>query len=134
MSNSAKSAKLKVLYCEGDPEVLAAQAVSIQKAGHQSEAVVGRKGAEEALRKASYDLIILGGTLSRNDRHHIPYMSKKAQPNVKVVVLHTDGERHPYVDGNIDTGRNIEELLGKAQALFPAAAAETRSKAASAGR
>jgi len=132
MSNSAKPAKLKVLYCEGDSQVLAAQAVSIQKAGHQSETAVGRKGAEEALRKTSFDLIILGGTLSRNDRHHIPYMSKKAQPNVKVVVLHTDGERHPYVDANIDTGRSIEELLGKAQALFPAA--EPRSKAAGAGR
>src|SRR4029077_7312969 len=45
----AKSSfKLKILYGEGDPEVLASQADSIQKAGHQVTSVLGRKGVEAA--------------------------------------------------------------------------------------
>jgi len=134
MANPAKPVKLKVLYGEGDPEIQAAQAVTIQKAGHQLETAVGRHGMEDALRKANFDLVILGGTMSRNDRHHLPYMVKKAQPTARVMVMHTDGERHPYVDGNIDTGRSMEELLSKTQAFWPAAASEARAKAAGAGK
>ena len=43
MANTGKStSKLNILYGEGDAEVLAAQAVSIQKAGHQVTQAVGR--------------------------------------------------------------------------------------------
>ena len=31
----------------------------------------------------------------------------------RVLVMHTDGERHPYVDANLDTGSRIEQLLEK---------------------
>jgi len=137
MANAAKaSSQLKVLYGEGDPETLAAQSVSIQKAGHRLETAVGRKGVEEALRKGTFDLLILGGTLSRNDRHHLPYAAKKASGEIRVLVLHTDGERHPYVDGNVDTGRSIEELLAKVPSLWSAAQAAPggRSRAATAGK
>lgn len=137
MANASKSSsQLKVLYCEGDPETLAAQAVSIQKAGYRAETAVGRKGAEEALRKASFDLLILGSTLARNDRHHLPYVAKKANAETRVLVMHTDGERHPYVDGNIDTGRHIEELLAKVPGLWSKAEASPagRSRAAAAGK
>ena len=136
MANTAKAAgKLKVLYGEGDPETLAAQAVSIQKAGHLLATAVGRKGVEEALRKDNFDLVIIGPTLSKNDRHHIPYMAKKAQADIRVVVMHTDGERHPYVDGNIDTGRSIEELLAKVATMWSNTAAPTGlTRAASAGK
>jgi len=137
MVNTAKSSpKLKVLYGESDPETLAAQAVSIQKAGHQLETAVGRKGMEEALRKGSFDLVILGPTLTKNDRHHLPYMVKKTNSGTRVLVMHTDGERHPYVDGNIDTGRSIEELLAKVATLWPNAGAApgALTRAASAGK
>ena len=60
MSNSGKSSKLRVLYGEGNAEVLALQAVSIQNAGHQVETAVGRKAVEEAVRKGSFDLVVLG--------------------------------------------------------------------------
>ncbi|MBZ5574136.1 MAG: hypothetical protein LAO09_19905 [Acidobacteriia bacterium] len=86
MANTAKSSpKLKVLYGESDPETLAAQAVSIQKAGHQLETAVGRKGMEEALRQGSFDLVILGPTLTKNDRHHLPYMVKKTNSGTRVL-------------------------------------------------
>jgi len=126
------SAKLHVLYSEGNPEVLASQAVSIQKAGHRVETAVGRKAAEEAIRKGNFDLVVLGPTLSKNDRHHLPYMVKKASKTTRVLVMHTDGERHPYVDGNIDTGRSIDDLLTKISAMWSGAPA--LSKAAAAGK
>lgn len=112
------SFQLKVLYGECDPEVLASQAVSIQKAGHQVETATGRKGVQEALRRASFDLVVLGPTLTKNDRHHLAYMVKKADPGTKVLVMHTDGERHPAVDANIDTGRSIEDLVAKISAMM----------------
>ena len=55
-------------------------------------------------------------------------MVKKAQAGAKVLVMHTDGSRHPYVDGNIDTGEDMQHLLNKIAALYP------RTAAASAGR
>src|SRR5205823_2951241 len=64
------SSELKILYSEGDAEVLASQAVSIQKAGHEVIQAVGRKAVEGALRRESFDLVVLGPTLTKNDRHH----------------------------------------------------------------
>ena len=114
MGNATKSSlKLKVLYGEGDAEVLAAQAVSIQKAGHDVIQAIGRQGVEEELQRGGFDLVVLGPTLTRNDRHHLPYKVKKAHAGTRVLVMHTDGERHPQVDANIETGRSIDELVAK---------------------
>ncbi|HXM20300.1 MAG TPA: hypothetical protein VN948_03435 [Terriglobales bacterium] len=119
MAKSEKSSfQLKILYGEGDAEVLASQAVSIQKAGHQVETAVGRKGIDEAVRRGAYDLVILGPTLTKNDRHHLPYVIKKAQATTRVLVMHTDGERHPAVDANIDTGRSMADVVTKIAALM----------------
>jgi DNA-binding NtrC family response regulator len=108
----AKSSfKLNILYGEGDIEVATAQAGSMQKAGHHITTAIGRKDIEAALKKGSFDLVILGPTLTRNDRHHLPYMVKKAHEGLRVLVLHADGGRHPYVDAATDTGRSIESIL-----------------------
>lgn len=110
--------KLKILYGELNPGVLTSQAQGLQKAGHSVQTAIGRKAVQEALQKETFDLVLLGQTLTRDDRHHLPYMVKKAQAHAKVVVLHTDGSRHPYVDGNIDTGEDIEHLLAKINSIF----------------
>jgi len=107
------SGKLSILYGEGEAEVMTAQAAAMEKAGHQVETALGRKGVIEALKKGPYDLVILGGTLTRDDRHHLPYMVKKAHAGLRVLVLHTDGGRHPYVDENLDTGSDVQHLLEK---------------------
>jgi DNA-binding NtrC family response regulator len=114
----ASSSKLHILYGEGDSEVLATQAVSIQKAGHQVETAVGRKGVEEAMRQKHFDLVVLGPTLTRNDRHHLPYMVKKNHAETRVLVMHCDGERHPQVDATIDTGSSMEVLVQKIATAF----------------
>ena len=120
--------KLKVLYGELNEEILASQAELLQKAGHQVQTAVGRKGVLEALnmKSATFNLVVLGPTLTRDDRHHLPYMVKKAHAGTQVLVMHTDGSRHPYVDGNIDTGESMERLLEKIGAV--------QTKAAAAGR
>src|SRR5258708_7471160 len=117
-----------VLYGELNEEVLAAQAESLAKAGYKVQTAVGRAGVLDALKRESFELVILGATLTRDDRHHLPYMAKKAHAGTRVLVLHTDGSRHPYVDGNIDTGESIEKLLGKIGGL------QTKAAAATAGR
>jgi len=135
MANPSKTPKLHILYGEGDAEVLAGQAVSIQKAGHAVETAPGRKAVEEAVRKGSFDLVVLGPTLTKNDRHHLPYIVKKVNSATRVLVMHTDGERHPYVDGNIDTGRSIEDLVAKIAAMWSKSEAPPAlSKAATAGK
>ena len=121
MANSGKTAfKLKILYGEGNEQVLAAQTVTIQKAGHTVTSAVGRSGVEEALGRDAFDLVVLGPTLTRNDRHHLPYAVKKKHQGTKVLVMHTDGERHHEVDANIETGRSIEVLLEKIASLMAA--------------
>ncbi len=121
---SKSGASLKVLYGELNEQVLASQAVVLEKAGHKVQTAVGRKAVQEALSKDAFDLVILGPTLTRDDRHHLPYMVKKANAETRVLVMHTDGSRHPYVDGNTDTGESMERLLEKinAQPLRAAAA------------
>ncbi|PYX73584.1 MAG: hypothetical protein DMG72_12750 [Acidobacteria bacterium] len=123
---SKSSSNLKILYGESDSEVLDLQAVSIQKAGHQVEKAVGRKGVEEALNREPFDLVILGPTLTKNDRHHLPYMVKKAYPETQVLVMHTDGERHPYVDSSLETGRSIDALIDAIGSMLAKGAAASR--------
>jgi len=119
MAKSEKSSfQLKILYGEGDAEVLVSQAASIQKAGHHVETAVGRKAIDEAARRGGFDLVILGPTLTKNDRHHLPYVIKKAQAATRILVMHTDGEGHPAVDANIDTGRSIVDLVAKIASMM----------------
>jgi len=137
MAKSEKSSfQLKILYGEGDAEVLASQAVLIQKAGHQIETAVGRKGIDEAVRRGTFDLVILGPTLTKNDRHHLPYVIKKAQAAIRVLVMHTDGEGHPAVDANLDTGRSIADLVAKIASMMASGeiASNGLAKGAAAGR
>ncbi len=121
-------AKLTILYGEGDGDVLAQQAAAFEKAGHSVQKAEGRKGVDAALKTAKFDLVILGSSLSRNDRHHLPYMVKKANAETQVFVMHADGSRHPYVDACTDTGSSMEHVLNRIDAMNisgskPAAAA-----------
>ena len=123
-------AKLKILYGEGDGEVLAKQAAAFEKAGHTVQQAEGRKAVDEALKKSAFDLVVLGSSMSRNDRHHLPYMVKKASATLKVLVMHADGSRHPYVDACVDTGTGMESVLNKIDSMNLAG---TAPKAAAAG-
>jgi DNA-binding NtrC family response regulator len=136
MAKSEKSSQLKILYGEGDAEVLASQVVSIQKAGHQVETAVGRKGIDEAARRGAFDLVILGPTLTKNDRHHLPYVIKKAQRATRILVMHTDGEGHPAVDANTDTGRSMADVVAKIAVLMAEneTAQHGQAKCAAAGK
>jgi len=110
-------AKLRVLYGEGDSEILKEQSAALEKAGHIVLQAVGRKAVEEALKKTMFDLVVLGGTLSRNDRHHLPYMVKKVSAQTSVLVMHADGSRHPYVDACTDTGASLETVLSRIEGM-----------------
>jgi len=123
------STQLKVLYAEGNEQVLTNHSVTIQQAGHLVEKALGRKAAEEALRRGPFDLVVLGPTLTKNDRHHLPYMVKKANEQTQVLVMHSDGDRHPRVDLCLETGRNsVDDLLAAIASRFakPLAAAAGR--------
>ena len=126
-------AKLRILYGEGDGDVLAKQAVVFEKAGHVVQKAEGRKGVDESLRKGTFDLVILGSTLSRNDRHHLPYMVKKVNAETSVLVMHADGSRHPYVDACTDTGSSMETVLNRIETM-KIAGMMPQAAAAAAGR
>jgi len=120
-------AKLRILYGEGDDEILKQHSTAIEKAGHIVQQAAGRKAVQEALNKSVFDLVLLGPTLTRNDRHHLPYMVKKASAETSVLVMHADGTRHPYVDACTDTGASLETVLQRIEAMkiagmMPAAA------------
>ena len=128
----AKS-KLRILYGEGDEDVLKEQAAAMEKAGHLVQQAVGRKSVDEALKKSSFDLVVLGATLTRNDRHHLPYMVKKASSETSVLVMHADGSRHPYVDACTDTGASLESVLNRIESMN-IAGMMPKAAAAAAGR
>lgn len=110
-------AKLRILYGEGDGDVLAKQAGAFEQAGHVVQKAEGRKNVDEALKKSTFDLVILGSTLSRNDRHHLPYMVKKVNAETSVLVMHADGSRHPYVDACVDTGSSMDTVLNRIETM-----------------
>jgi DNA-binding NtrC family response regulator len=128
----AKS-KLRVLYGEGDEEVLAKQATELEKAGHTVQPALGRKAVDEALKKSAFDLVVLGASMTRNDRHHLPYVAKKAHAEISVLVLHADGTRHPYVDACVDTGASMENVLNRIESM-KIAGMMPGAKAAAAGK
>ena len=103
---------IKVLYGESDEEVLATQASAMKKAGHHVTTAVGRHGVQEALRRDAFDLVILGATLNKDDRHHLPYMVKKAHSGTKVLVMQ-GSSRHHEVDATVDPGMSMQLVLEK---------------------
>jgi len=124
---------LRVLYGEGDVDILQQQAAEFEKAGHTVQQAAGRKSVEGALKSGTFDLVILGATLSRNDRHHLPYMVKKANAETSVLVMHADGSRHPYVDACTDTGASLESVLTRIEGM-KIAGMMPAAKGAGAGR
>lgn len=128
----AKS-KLRILYGEGEEEVLAQQGAALERAGHSVQKALGRKAVEEGLKKSTFDLLVLGATLTRNDRHHLPYMAKKANAEMSVLVLHADGTRHPYVDACVDTGASLENIMNRIEGMHIAGMMPA-AKAAGAGK
>jgi DNA-binding NtrC family response regulator len=100
----------------------------MEKAGHTVHKAIGRKAVDTALKQSSFDLVVLGPTLTRDDRHHLPYMAKKVSSEISVLVMHADGSRHPYVDACTDTGASMESVLNRIESMriagmIPAAAA-----------
>jgi len=108
---------IKILYAECDEKVLANHSDAVQKAGHHVTTALSRQGVMETLRRAAFDLVILGSTMSKDDRHHLPYMVKKAHEGTKVLVMHA-GTHHHEVDVAVDSGISMVLLLEKIAALL----------------
>ena len=116
-SKTGTTPTIKILYGECDEKVLASHADAIQKAGHHVTTALNRQGVMEELRRDAFDLVILGSTMSKDDRHHLPYMVKKAHEGTKVLVMHA-GTHHHEVDVAVDSGISMVLLLEKIAALL----------------
>ena len=111
--------QLKVLYGEGDARHLTALKAALTKAGFKVTTAVGRNDFQHQLAGTKFDVAVLGHTLSRDDRHHLPYMIRKANADTQILVLHASG-KHPEVDLAMDSRRGehavldaIEQLAGR---------------------
>jgi len=113
---STTASSIKILYGESDEQTLSAQSAEMTKAGHHVTTALDRKGVTEALRRDNFELVILGATLSKDDRHHLPYMVKKAHAGTKVLVMHA-GTHHHEVDAAIDPSLSMHRILEKIAAL-----------------
>ncbi len=119
---AASKASIKILYSESEEKALGAQSAEMTKAGHNVTTAVGRKAVLEALKKERFDLVILGPTVSKEDRHHLPYMVKKTHQGTKVLVMHAGG-RHHEVDAIIDPAISMNRILEKIASLLQPVAA-----------
>jgi DNA-binding NtrC family response regulator len=106
----------KILYGENDAVVLAAQSKVFEQAGYTIERAQGRAGVEQALRNGNYDVVVLGHTLTKDDRHHLPYMAKRSGEHIRVLVLHASG-RHPAVDFAMDSREGDKAVLAALHSL-----------------
>ncbi len=114
---TAHQSSIKILYGESDEHTLSAQSAEMKKAGHHVTTALDRKGVQEALRRDAFDLVILGATLSKDDRHHLPYMVKKTHEGTKVLVMHA-GTHHHEVDAAVDPSMSMHRILEKIAALL----------------
>lgn len=105
-----------ILYCENDAGVLREQAKMFERAGYAVECAQGRAAAEKAIPSKSYDVVVLGHTLTKDDRHHLPYMAKKSASHPQVMVLHASG-KHPAVDVALDSRDGERAVLAALKAL-----------------
>ena len=88
------------------------------KVGHHVTTALDRKSVQEALKNDAFDLVVLGATMSKEDRHHLPYMVKKAHQGTKVLVMHAGTHHHEVdaiVDPNISMNRILEKIAGLLQ-------------------
>jgi DNA-binding NtrC family response regulator len=108
---------IKILYSESDERALALQTEEMKKAGHHVTTALSRHDVQEALRRDAFDLVILGSSMSKDDRHHLPYMVKKAHEGTKVLVMHA-GTHHHEVDAAIDPSMSMHRILEKIAALL----------------
>jgi DNA-binding NtrC family response regulator len=118
---SAQQSSIKILYGESDESTLSTQADAMTKAGHHVTTALNRQGVQEALRRNAFDLVILGATLSKDDRHHLPYMVKKSHEGTKVLVMHA-GAHHHEIDAAIDPSMSMQRILEKISVLLQPAA------------
>ncbi len=104
------TAQGNVLYGESDAAVLETESRVIEQAGYSVSRALGRAAIEQALKSGHYDVVVLGHTLSKDDRHHLPYMAKKSGRDTQVLVLHASG-KHPAVDIAMDSREGHQAVL-----------------------
>ena len=104
------NAKPTILYGESNAQIMAEQIKTFEKAGYPIATALGRAAIEQALKSNSYALVILGHTLNKDDRHHLPYMVKKANALTRILVLHASC-KHPKVDIAIDSRYGEQTVL-----------------------
>jgi DNA-binding NtrC family response regulator len=114
---SLSKSTIRILYAESDENTLSGQAAEMKQAGHQVTIAVNRNTVQEALRHHAFDLVILGATLSKDDRHHLPYMVKKSHAATKVLVMHA-GTHHHEVDAVVDSNLSMQRILERITALL----------------
>lgn len=117
MPATAQKPTIKILYGESDEPTLSAHAAEMGRAGHHVTTALNRHAVQEALRRDAFDLVILGASLSKDDRHHLPYMVKKAYAGTKVLVMHA-GTHHHEVDAVVDSNLSMNRILEKIAALL----------------
>lgn len=126
------TAKLaRILYGEANAQVLSTQIRMFEKAGYVVVPALGREAIEDAVAHAAFGLVILGHTLTKSDRHHLPYMAKKFNPATRVLVLHASG-KHPMVDLAIDSRRGEGAVLEAVAQLIAVRDSKRVSQAAAA--
>ncbi len=108
---------VRILYGEAEARVADEQAAMFAGPDHRVEQAIGRRSIEAALTREPFDLLVLGHTLSKEDRHHLPYLAKRINPEIRVLVLHASG-KHPKVDVAVDSRQGeavvrqaVEDLL-----------------------
>jgi DNA-binding NtrC family response regulator len=114
---TASKHAIKILYGECDEQVQSAQTAEMKQAGHHVTTALGRQAVQDALKRDAFDLVILGSTLTKDDRHHLPYMVKKAHEGTRVLVMHA-ASRHHEVDAAVDANTSMQLVLEKIARLM----------------
>jgi DNA-binding NtrC family response regulator len=117
LRQSVSQSTIKILYAESDENTLSRQATDMTAAGHTVTTALSRQDVQTALSRDAFDLVVLGASLSKDDRHHLPYMVRKAHEGTKILVMHS-GTHHHEVDAVADANLSMQRILERIAGLL----------------
>ena len=110
-------AKNILLICK-NPADLTKRRATLEDAGYKVTGLTDEEQALNLLSQNHYDAVILGNTMSGENRNQLNRRVKIATPETPVVVIMHEGERDGLADAVVTNPKNPHALLETLMGMF----------------
>ena len=108
-----------ILLVERDPVLLASEKMLYESRGYKVLTATRRTKAEQLLSAEWAEVIVLGHSLSRQDREVLIAKSRLISPQTRILVIHASGAFQPVPpDAAVDSRDGVEGIFAVVDALL----------------